>query len=114
MHVEVLDHGVGQQGLSRFADRVEQDVVDLAVDEKLEPLALSDTANPGETEPRQRVGHGLTLAIIDLRLQHDVNDDALVRRPTRALPAHCRNSGHIPAVVVLVLTIRAYPAFASE
>ena len=48
----------------------------VAVDLELEPLALADVGDAVEPEPRQRAVHGLALRVEDLRLGHDIDDDA--------------------------------------
>ena len=40
----------------------------------LEPLALADSDNLGETEPVARAGDSLPLRVMDLRLEHDVHN----------------------------------------
>ncbi len=46
----------------------------LAVDLELEPLALADVGDAGETEPGQGAEDGLALGVEDLGLGHDVDD----------------------------------------
>src|SRR5690606_1198224 len=73
---EVLDHGVGEQGLRHLPDLREGGLVRRAVELELEPLALPYVGDAGEAEPGQRPGDRLALRVQDLGLQHDVHDDA--------------------------------------
>jgi hypothetical protein len=41
----------------------------------LEPLALPNTTNVTETEPLAGARDRLTLRVVNLRLEHDLNDD---------------------------------------
>ena len=70
---EVLDHRVGEQLVGDLPGAVE---VGLAGELDLDPPTDADGGDVGDAEPRQRVGDRLALRIEDLRLEHDVDDDA--------------------------------------
>jgi hypothetical protein len=77
MNREFLDHRVGEQLGSQLGDpflRGRLSELDL------EPLALADRGDLTEAEPATSAGNGLALRVVDLRLQHHVDDE----------------SGHIP------------------
>ena len=70
---EVLDHRVGEQLVGDLAGGVE---VRLAGELDLDAPADAYGGDVGDAEPRQRVRDRLALRIQDLRLEHDVDDDA--------------------------------------
>jgi hypothetical protein len=79
---ELFNDGICQQFGREFGDPVRHRIglVNGFCELDLEPLPLSDRENLGEPEPVARSCDGLTLRIVDLRLQHHVDDE----------------SGHIP------------------
>src|SRR6266542_2387015 len=115
---EVLDHGVGQQGLGDRAHRLLGGAVGHL---QLEVLALPDAGHPVETQPGQRTQDRLALRVEDLRLEHDVDDDArhvfsLVVRPHPAdTLAGRRPAGRAgrprraPASVIIAAVLRRGP-----
>jgi len=69
----VLDHCVGQQCAGNLLEGAS---VGGGVELELEALALADTGDVGVPEADERSLDGLTLRVEDLRLEHDVDDDA--------------------------------------
>src|SRR5271165_7542090 len=77
MDRELLDDGVRQQLGRELGHPVSCDRLGQL---NLEPLALAHTSDLAEAEAPAGAGDGLTLRVVDLRLQHHIDDE----------------SGHIP------------------
>ena len=73
---EILDDGVGQEGLGGLAGLREVGLGDVAVDGQHEALALPHVGELVDPEPGQRPPDRLALGVEDLGLEHDVDDDA--------------------------------------
>src|SRR5690625_4494466 len=94
--LQLFDDGVGEQGLGHPAHLGVGGLVELTVDLDLEALALADLFHALEAQPRTGRGDRLTLGIQDLRLEHDVHDDAghwvLQMRSRWVWPGHALGS----------------------
>lgn len=72
MDGKLLDDRVRQQFRGKLGDPLRRCGLG-QVD--LEPLALADPGHLAEAESPARAGNCLTLRIVDLRLQHDIDDE---------------------------------------
>jgi hypothetical protein len=70
---EFLDNRVREQLPGQFGDAIRRHGLSQL---DLEPLALADAGDLAEAETTARAGDCLTLGVVDLGLQHDVDDES--------------------------------------
>lgn len=74
MQGKLFDHGIGEQLAGQFLDGSERRAIGRPVDLKLKALSLAYAGHVAETEPMGCAEYRFTLRIVNLRLQHDVDD----------------------------------------
>lgn len=98
MYRELLDDWIGEQFGCQFRDPL---IGGRLAQFDLEPLTLPNRNDLAEAEAAARTGNGITLGVVDLGLQHHLDDESAHTRTVREAIAELANREAVRRAVAL-------------